>query len=497
MLMKDDKARPNVPRLQTIFNQNANKTNKALIGIDHSVNSIKGFMLQPGLEGFSSIIGPGDRVSSQYEDWVDQNLAKWNEIAMAFDYISLDVATAQFSLINTNMYRAFLAVDAIQRCEEPDVQIQWADEYKRWITTHLTTQQVQIKNHVHSLTETIKANPQATQRPRTKEKNKYGIAFDTLSRKYPDTVYQFRMDKLLDFSSQEPLDIRDIAPECTISAIATPTTSQLSESPEKPSKTPRPEPQCDMDDISGVPSNVFNTGVFREFCNEVNRNKETALVKVVDSHGNIIPPKRAARKRATRKRTPPPNADSYSQFTFSLEWTGGNDTCHADCEESFSAIATSPCGHTGSQQNSMATQSKVDRDCGSYSYKIERPETPDDDEPVEVNVGPLQCIENSGNLGRCWKDIHEDAMLDCVAEWRKWIPDDNMMDESSKNLTQVFRPSKKGVTYMMTAGWIPGCKGDPQNVRNPIPGNKEVYWKELLIRPFYDCKLLRLMIRRN
>lgn len=100
-----------------------------------------------------------------------------------------------------------------------------------------------------------------------------------------------------------------------------------------------PTPECNMDDASGLPYNVFQ-GVYGQFGDEVDKGG-SALKWIVDSHGNRIPPK----KRDLQERTPPPNPDTYKNYMIDLMWspldTGA--TCTKSCSEAYGLLANGQC----------------------------------------------------------------------------------------------------------------------------------------------------------
>lgn len=110
--------------------------------------------------------------------------------------------------------------------------------------------------------------------------------------------------------------------------------------PTEPPAPPVPRPQCNMEDASGLPFNVFKS-VYGQFCGEVDKAK-SALTWIVDSRGNRIP----TRRRSLHGRTPPPNPDTYNNYKIDLTWSpGGNAeaTCAKSCSDAYGLLVNSPC----------------------------------------------------------------------------------------------------------------------------------------------------------
>ncbi|KAL9129683.1 MAG: hypothetical protein Q9217_001925 [Psora testacea] len=216
----------------------------------------------------------------------------------------------------------------------------------------------------------------------------------------------------------------------------------------EPGSSKKADPECDMHESSGVPFNVFSDGVYKRFCEAVDKDKKTELAQIVGPDGFEIPPK-AKRNAAVQKRTPPPDPDAYVGYSFELSLSGGDESCSIG-------------GHTAGYQNRMALQTKLDTSCGIYSYKITRPPSADKPEPPEVpetpQPGPLVCKEYLQEYDKCFNDIHEKLVESCIDAMRAQFPGDgNRVTSSMANITQVLRKGRKGVTYMMNIGWIPGC----------------------------------------
>jgi len=116
--------------------------------------------------------------------------------------------------------------------------------------------------------------------------------------------------------------------------------------PSQSSSAPAPFPSCDVNSISDIPNNVFTagSGLYSKFCDKINGgDKSKSLTQIVDSSGNVIPPKKQSSSK--EKRTPPADPGAYNAYTFDLEWTGGQG-CNSDCGSSYAAMAGAFCNLT-------------------------------------------------------------------------------------------------------------------------------------------------------
>ena len=97
-----------------------------------------------------------------------------------------------------------------------------------------------------------------------------------------------------------------------------------------------PNPECDMDMISGLPSKVFVLNTFSKFCDAVEKDATKELEWIVGVDGNEI-------SRLRSKRSPPAYPDDYNEYKITLLWTGGEGACAKGCKDAYTAMAKSPC----------------------------------------------------------------------------------------------------------------------------------------------------------
>lgn len=115
-----------------------------------------------------------------------------------------------------------------------------------------------------------------------------------------------------------------------------------------PSPEPEPlRPECkDTDTLSRLPFNVFSGSagnIYDDFCPAVEGDLKAELTWTVNSDGT--------RKESKRKRTPPPNPNTYVDWKFELTWSPNGDAsgCKSSCADAYASIANSLCGHLGGE----------------------------------------------------------------------------------------------------------------------------------------------------
>lgn len=113
----------------------------------------------------------------------------------------------------------------------------------------------------------------------------------------------------------------------------------------KGSSSPAPDmsPQCPIV-LTAIPGALFSSekmNIYSHFCE--GWLKDTKLTMTVDSKGaNVLPDPHLKAVRPVTKRTPPPDASSYTDFRFDLSFTpserGGE--CKQDCNAAFAQFAS-------------------------------------------------------------------------------------------------------------------------------------------------------------
>jgi len=117
--------------------------------------------------------------------------------------------------------------------------------------------------------------------------------------------------------------------------------------PPAPPATPETLPTC-PNVVTAIPAEVFssrktaNMNIHNHFCQ--GWRKEAKQSMTVDSKGaNLLPePQLKAVSSSRIKRTPPPNAGSYSEFRFDLSFTpsDGGGACSMDCNAAYAQFAS-------------------------------------------------------------------------------------------------------------------------------------------------------------
>jgi hypothetical protein len=120
---------------------------------------------------------------------------------------------------------------------------------------------------------------------------------------------------------------------------------------------------CDDKQISGLPYNVFHGtagNVFDKFC--FNLDSTVGQEWTVNTNGEQQSNEPKKMRRAERhsfpllgnngqeKRTPPPNPNSYDDYSIDLKWETNKDTLGCgqnldSCRQVFASVSNSPCGH--------------------------------------------------------------------------------------------------------------------------------------------------------
>ncbi|KAB5539434.1 hypothetical protein GE09DRAFT_1248586 [Coniochaeta sp. 2T2.1] len=115
--------------------------------------------------------------------------------------------------------------------------------------------------------------------------------------------------------------------------------------------TPDPRPECPIV-VTDIPAAVFSSekmNIHNHFCEGWLKHKKSTMT--VDSKGaNVLPEPHLG---TVTKRTPPPNAGSYSDFRFDLSFT--------------------PSEHGGESGIYMYEKGSYDVGCGTYDYRIYNP----------------------------------------------------------------------------------------------------------------------------
>lgn len=129
-------------KMQTIFNQlpsmNVNNIQNGFIGLEQSVNGIKGFIFSQGL-------GTNPYYISNRANTFQNQVGALQDACMAFAILSQPEVKALYDLTNNRMYQAFLGVDALittnalKDTSGTPLQANWGSSFKTWMTNYLDT----------------------------------------------------------------------------------------------------------------------------------------------------------------------------------------------------------------------------------------------------------------------------------------------------------------------------------------------------------------------
>lgn len=97
---------------------------------------------------------------------------------------------------------------------------------------------------------------------------------------------------------------------------------------------------CDQSKTSGLPTNVFTAGIYKHFCEQIDKDDSKSLTQLVDYEGN-----EKVWKRSLEERTPPPKPEAYKNaWTYlTFEKDAAPRECAKSCSDAFKFLANSPC----------------------------------------------------------------------------------------------------------------------------------------------------------
>ncbi|EEH35239.2 hypothetical protein PAAG_06286 [Paracoccidioides lutzii Pb01] len=272
----------------------------------------------------------------------------------------------------------------------------------------------------------------------------------------------------------------------------------------KPGKPPgKPKQKCDTKWVSSYPFNAFDL-THKNFCRIVKRQRNPGRpVRLnVNSKGNIKTspltvqdPNNPGYPFSLTKRTPPPNPHTWKDITIQYTWRqtiGGR--CSASCDEAYSRLARSECGHQGAKQNQMTVEGQIDVGCGVYSYSLRGPprlvptkpqETPKQDPPKEPAV-PKSPVCYGAHQFTTKGDVSRFVQNILIAQVCGKIPR-KTMKQGDKPI--VFYKKVGKIPYRYAITWLHNCKSTvtQMNVLNPVKGDK-ASCKSLMEKSYTECK---------
>ena len=127
-------------KMQAIFNQlpsmDVRNIQNGFIGLEQSVNGIKGFIFGKGL-------GTNPFYIKNRANTFQNQVGALQDACMAFAILSQSEVKALYDLTNNRMYQAFLGVDALitnyalQDSNGAPLQANWGSSFKTWMTSYL------------------------------------------------------------------------------------------------------------------------------------------------------------------------------------------------------------------------------------------------------------------------------------------------------------------------------------------------------------------------
>ena len=274
---------------------------------------------------------------------------------------------------------------------------------------------------------------------------------------------------------------KDINQDVIVASIS----SHYATSASTPTPAPKSDPKCDDNALSGVPYNVFSSSagnVYSKFCDAVGKAQQTKLTWTVDSSGNQKTS--SSRRSGHDRRTPPPNPSAYSSYNFELDWAPASGSCNTDCSDAYSAIANSPCGHQGGEQNGMTASASLDVGCGSYSYKITGPQVPPPAGPPAPTLSVQYCYPAS-SFGN-----HGDIEPDFQSEYTGYACANSVHENYGPGDKLNWHTTTNGVPYTYNIWWKDGCTSsvNPMNVYQPLASNKDANCLNLMLDNYKNCE---------
>jgi hypothetical protein len=154
-------------------------------------------------------------------------------------------------------------------------------------------------------------------------------------------------------------------------------------------------------------------------------------------------------------------------------------SCNTDCNDAYSSIADSPCGHQGGEQNGMTASASLDVGCGSYSYKITGP-----DVPPAPTLSVQYCYPTS-SFGS-----HGDIEPDLQSEYTGYACGNSVNENYGPGDKLNWQTTTNGVPYNYNIWWKDGCTSsvNPINVYQPLVSNKDANCLNLMLDNYKNCK---------
>lgn len=160
------------------------------------------------------------------------------------------------------------------------------------------------------------------------------------------------MQEMLDYCNvgQNTFNGATLIDDCTRYTLTFSTSTVDEDPPWNPLPQAQKTPSCpDPNVISSEVTYNFWQGVSKTFCDHVNKDPGKALKETLTNNDFQSGTTKSKRSDILR-RTPPPSAGSYPDYTFDFDWEGNPSGAHCvkDCSQTMEAF-TEGCGHVGNQ----------------------------------------------------------------------------------------------------------------------------------------------------
>ncbi|KAM0330636.1 hypothetical protein ACHAQA_003586 [Verticillium albo-atrum] len=246
-------------------------------------------------------------------------------------------------------------------------------------------------------------------------------------------------------------------------------------------------PSCKRDDLSDIPSNIFystENNVFHRFCEKWDAG--TKLQMTVNAEGEDTKPSFELVHSVLQERTPPPDPSNWSKYDFHLSFIPAKEKkkCVVECKKAYAQLATA-CQNTGSAGNLMASSGKVDVNCGTFDYSIEKkvvhspkepPETPKPPPKTPLKVFPRFCFgaDDFGKHGDIQPSLVREYSFHTCSRSRELL-----IKRDDKSTFRWWATTTNKVPYQFNIYWKHGCVSEgPDEVYSADPlSTGELNWE--------------------
>jgi hypothetical protein len=257
--------------LNSLWNQLPSNRFPDFVGMEKKVNQMKGTMMNPGLVDFPTLNG------------ADQLLEAWVRMGMVTQFLTKEEFSAfqKFQRTNQRIYSELAVFDnVITTChaDNPNIQPNWAEKYKTFMTGYFSTAQDLLQEKIKSITTQFNdamtlGTATGADGHTTATVNAIGSSFSAVLETYPPSSMTYDQDKLFGgWPAPTPLNKRD-APAC---ALPTTTSSKSSTATLAPSTVPGTGPGCGTN-LGQVPCPASSTSASSSSASSSSTNWNTII----------------------------------------------------------------------------------------------------------------------------------------------------------------------------------------------------------------------------